>query len=186
MKNPPHILNAKWRLDEQMAFLQEHMRERSRDENTLLGDEDDMEEVVKQEFEMIDVEENILEKDDTSRCEDKESIRSEDKTNENSQNAFIKYLMEKEINCERSKSPHPIDIFFSLMATTVKTFNVADQHLIKTKVFALVNDMEGRYIEENSNGFSLHLPCQGVTTFHTASPTLSQNSSSSCNNLVQN
>ncbi|XP_035220663.1 uncharacterized protein LOC118193654 [Stegodyphus dumicola] len=44
---------------------------------------------------------------------------------------------------------HPIDTFFLLMASTVKKFNLADQHFVKTQVFALVNGMEERYIQQN-------------------------------------
>ena len=70
----------------------------------------------------------------------------------------MKYLIEKkreeerggEQEKQRSSSPreasHPIDNFFSLMAATVKNFSPFDQHYIKTQVFALVNDVEVKYL----------------------------------------
>lgn len=41
---------------------------------------------------------------------------------------------------------HPIEKFFSLMATTVKKFSQIDQHKVKRKVFAVVSEIEEKYL----------------------------------------
>lgn len=54
---------------------------------------------------------------------------------------LMRYLIESK---KEERDHDPIDTFFSLMATTVKKFSPADQHLIKTKVFSIVSDTEGK------------------------------------------
>lgn len=78
--------------------------------------------------------------------------KSASQENNNSASAtLMRYLVE---NKNKKEVPVPIDTFFSLMATTVKKFSHADQHLIKTKVFSLVREGEGKYIfNQNENIF---------------------------------
>ncbi|XP_076635872.1 uncharacterized protein LOC143348961 isoform X2 [Colletes latitarsis] len=50
---------------------------------------------------------------------------------------------------EENVTSHPVDAFFALMAQSVKTFNSLDQHFVKTNIFSLVSELEGRYILQN-------------------------------------
>lgn len=90
----------------------------------------------------------------------------------------MKYLIESK---KEEGAPDPIDTFFSLMATTVKKFSPADQHFIKTKVFSLVSDIEGKYIHQNTD---LYAPLEHVICPQpSASPALSQYSTSSSRSI---
>lgn len=55
----------------------------------------------------------------------------------------MKYLVKQK---RKEQPPQPIDTFFSLMATSVKKFNVTDQHFVKTILFSLVSDIKAKYI----------------------------------------
>ncbi|GJQ80908.1 hypothetical protein Trydic_g4725 [Trypoxylus dichotomus] len=124
----PRALNIKWRLEEQMAFLQEFMRERtSTDDGSIISDENEIEDVIKQEYDIIDVDDNLLEKQDASKSDEFQKLTYLDGNfSENSQIALLKYLVDR--TEEKSKAADPIDIFFDLMATTVKKFKPADQY----------------------------------------------------------
>lgn len=61
---------------------------------------------------------------------------------------LVNYLLEKQ---EQECPSDPIDTFFSLMATTVKKFSAADQHFVKTRVFSLVSEVEGKYLQNLHN-----------------------------------
>lgn len=79
--------------------------------------------------------------------------------NGNGSTALMKYLAERKK--EEEQPLDPMDTFFSLMATTVKKFNPSDQHLIKTKVFALVSEVEVKYIHNQNvqaHATSTHQP----------------------------
>lgn len=99
--------------------------------------------------------------------------RKKKQENNNSASAtLMKYLIE---NKKEERVPDPIDTFFSLMANTVKKFSSADQHFIKTKVFSLVSDIEGKYIHAQAYATQSHNVCP----LPSPSPALSQYSSSS-------
>jgi len=68
-------------------------------------------------------------------------------TKESASTTLMKYLVQQK---REEQSPHPIDTFFSLMATSVKKFNATDQHFVKTKLFSLVSDIEAKYIESQN------------------------------------
>ncbi|XP_076056534.1 uncharacterized protein LOC143034410 [Oratosquilla oratoria] len=99
----------------------------------------------------------------------------------NSLDTLMRYLVEKK---KEEHAPEPIDTFFSLMAATVKKFSPADQHFMKTKVFTLVSEIEGRYIY-NQNA-QTHAPqTQNICPIPTPSHALSQYSTSSSTRLKQ-
>ena len=87
----------------------------------------------------------------------------------------MKYLIEKK---KEERVPETIDTFFSLMAATVKKFSPDDQHFIKTRVFSLVSDIEGKYIH-NQNAQTYVQQTQTIYPIPTPSPALSQYSMSS-------
>ena len=91
---------------------------------------------------------------------------------------LMRYLVE---NKKEERAPEPIDTFFSLMATTVKKFSPTDQHFIKTKVFSLVSEIEGKYIH-NQYAQAYAPLAQNVCPLPSASPALSQYSTSSSKN----
>ncbi|XP_073971404.1 uncharacterized protein [Rhodnius prolixus] len=43
----------------------------------------------------------------------------------------------------------PIDTFFSFMLSSVKRLSPEDQYVVKNRIFALVNEMEGKYLDMN-------------------------------------
>lgn len=86
---------------------------------------------------------------------------------ESASTTLMKYLIEKKEK-EKNNISHSVDNFFSLMATTVKTFSSMDQRYVKTKIFATVNDMEAKYVLQPPTYFTsifhIHKFCTISTT----------------------
>lgn len=86
----------------------------------------------------------------------------------------MKYLIDQQ---KEESPPHPMDTFFALMASTVKNFNLADQHFIKTKVFSLVSETEAKYLyhyeNQRQNPVSYQSSTNSITT-PDPSPAMSQ------------
>ncbi|KAL4147944.1 hypothetical protein QTP88_002258 [Uroleucon formosanum] len=64
-------------------------------------------------------------------------------TKESASTTLMKYLVQQK---REEQSPHPINTFFSLMATSVKKFNATDQHFVKTKLFSLPSPAHSQYL----------------------------------------
>lgn len=75
---------------------------------------------------------------------------------------------------EENKVPHPIDNFFSLMAATVKNFSPIDQHEVKTKGFAIVNDIEAKYLMQPPTYFTPSLQQSPAHFISSSQPSFTQ------------
>lgn len=152
---------SKWRLYDQMAFLRKFINNDRPQSSSITDDEISNENVrdtdtVKEELEKTSIrQDNDIEETEVNNeyvntfTNNIPSIkkRNNNKANatvqqENVSSTLMKYILQKKEEC----GVHPIDKFFSLMATTVKNFSAADQHSVKTKVFALVSEIEEKYL----------------------------------------
>lgn len=88
---------------------------------------------------------------------------SNNTTQESASTTLMKYLVDK-----KGQASHPIDDFFSLMATTVKNFSPIDQHYVKSKVFAIVNDIESKYLMQSPQ-YLTSSPQQALAHFTSSS-----------------
>lgn len=83
-----------------------------------------------------------------------ESLRPQSQTSNHSplktSQILERYLSIKEMESEKEK--HPIDIFFSSMAATVKNLSTRTQAQIKRDVIKIVTDAEIREYDEQNNG----------------------------------
>ncbi|XP_071514947.1 uncharacterized protein [Panulirus ornatus] len=192
--------SPKWKYEDQMAFLYTFMKDRSRmsttvatqeeaheseDETAHHDDEEEEEEETRSGHENrkgegeLPVQERPPPKKQL-RPKGRKALEHNSSSSSSASATLIKYLVEKQ---REECAPDTTDTFFSLMAATVKKFNPGDQHFIKTKVFSLVNEMEGRYIQyQNSHGFAA-FP-QGIC-LSPAVPSPSQHSDTSTGSYTQ-
>lgn len=61
---------------------------------------------------------------------------------------YLKFKREQQL--AQKSTVHPLDLFFSSIAATVKTFPVASQVAIKQQIFQLVTDTEARLVNSTS------------------------------------
>lgn len=85
--------------------------------------------------------------------------------------SLLKYILEKK---DVKPDEHPIDNFFSLMAKTVKTFSPIDQHFVKRRLFALVSEMEEKYLISPSSSLNENIQFRSTNTFADTPMTLPQ------------
>ncbi|KAF0702268.1 uncharacterized protein FWK35_00034697, partial [Aphis craccivora] len=157
---------SNWKYASQMHFLKQFMKDRSRVTSITTCDDSDEEksDVSTNECEIQannneqtnenNNEENVVE-DVAKEVTQKSSLKTpklrkkitHTDTKESASTTLMKYLVQQK---REEQSPHPIDTFFSLMATSVKKFNATDQHFVKTKLFSLVSDIEAKYIESQN------------------------------------
>ncbi|XP_076030767.1 uncharacterized protein LOC143018976 [Oratosquilla oratoria] len=167
----------KWKYEDQMSFLFAFMKDRTRVTSLQKAENeaensDNSEHDGTQEREVSDEAVGVAE--DSPTLPQQERLTRKRKTQENNSASatLIRYLVEKK---KEEHAPETINAFFSLMANTVKKFSPADQHYIKTKVFLLVNEIEGKYIHYQSE----QAYAKNVYPQPAASPALSQYSTSS-------
>lgn len=89
----------------------------------------------------------------------------------------MKYILE---NKESERPVNSIEQFFSLMATTVNTFSTLDQHVVKTRVFTLISQVEEKYLLGPSSTFLPPVPIHHSQI----SPAPSSHSSSSSSSFL--
>lgn len=73
--------------------------------------------------------------------------RSNHTQQESASSTLMKYILQKK---DQDQAIHPIDHFFSLMASTVKNFSPLDQHMVKTKIFTMVSQIEEKYLTDTN------------------------------------
>ncbi|KAK4318300.1 hypothetical protein Pmani_010710 [Petrolisthes manimaculis] len=137
--------SQKWKYEDQMSFLSAFMKDRTRvtslqqagneSEISDNAQHDGPQEVCsgqerKENDEAVGVAQVTLPQQERLTRK-----RKTQKINNSASATLMKYLIE---NKKEEQAPELIDTFFSLMATTVKKFSSADQHIIKTKVFSLL------------------------------------------------
>lgn len=160
---------SNWKYASQMHFLKQFMKDRSRVTSmTTTTSNDSDEEKSDESTNDCEIEANNNEQTNENNNEenvdedvDKEvtqtsslktpklrkKITHTDYTKESASTTLMKYLVQQK---REEQPPHPIDTFFSLMATSVKKFNATDQHFVKTQLFSLVSDIEAKYIESQN------------------------------------
>lgn len=149
---------SNWKYASQMHFLKQFMKDISR--VTLMTTDDDSDEEKSDEStNECEIEANNNENNNEENVDedvDKEVTQTSSlktpklrikithtDTKESASTTLMKYLVQQK---REEQPPHPIDTFFSLMATSVNKFNATDQHFVKTKLFSLVSDIEAKYI----------------------------------------
>lgn len=153
-----------WKYTNQMHFLNEFMKDRSRitsmtdgngsddirlDESTNECEEEDNNKPLNQNNEENTdgvVNEEITLKSNLKTSKLRKKVTHTD-TKESASTTLMKYLVQQK---KEENPPHPIDSFFSLMATSVKNFNAVDQHFVKTQLFSLVSDIQIKYIQSQN------------------------------------
>ncbi|KAK4887343.1 hypothetical protein RN001_003614 [Aquatica leii] len=60
---------------------------------------------------------------------------------------LMKYLLEEE-KTKKTEVKDELHFFFESIKATVKTFSPADKHLVKSKIFGIVSDIEAKYIHQ--------------------------------------
>lgn len=165
---------AKWKFQDHMSFLNEFLnQDRPRLSSTNSNEEEDdsykeiQEEKERDSEEHTETETTSFKNNNATNNElfqsnlkkteiNKRKQKSHNVIQESASATLIKYLIEKkEQESEKdNRAAHPIDNFFSVMAATVKNFSPIDQHYIKTKIFTIVNDMEGKYLMQSSAHFT--------------------------------
>ncbi|XP_064104818.1 uncharacterized protein LOC135214450 isoform X2 [Macrobrachium nipponense] len=179
--------SQKWKYEDQISFLSAFMKDRTRvtslqqagsdSENSNYAEHDGTQEVCcGQEREEKDEGVCVVQTAHVTLPQ-QEHLKHKRKIEKNNTASatLMRYLLE---NKKEEQAPEPIDTFFSLMATTVKKFSPADQHFIKTKVFLLVSEIEGKYIHDQ-NAQAYAPIAQNARPQPSASPALSQYSTSS-------
>lgn len=175
--------STKWKYEEQMSFLRPFFKDRERVtslqqqdteiEDTEIGDTNTQnvcnEPVHQEKDEAYDNNETIPEAGPS-----RTKKRKKEQSDTSASATLMKYLVERK---KEEQPSNPIDTFFSLMATTVKKFKPVDQHLIKSKVFSLVNDVELKYLTQEEGG--THAPQTYTCPFPAPSPALSYQSTPS-------
>ncbi|KAF5298523.1 hypothetical protein FQA39_LY11775 [Lamprigera yunnana] len=63
---------------------------------------------------------------------------------------LIKYLLEKE-KTKKAEVKDKLDFFFESYKATVKKFLPAEKHLVKSKIFGIVSDIEAKYIHQQQH-----------------------------------
>ncbi|KAF5287076.1 hypothetical protein FQA39_LY16061 [Lamprigera yunnana] len=63
---------------------------------------------------------------------------------------LMKYLLEEE-KTKKAEIKDELDFFFESIKATVKIFSPADKHLVKSKIFGIVSDIEVKYIHQQQN-----------------------------------
>ncbi|XP_071525216.1 uncharacterized protein [Panulirus ornatus] len=182
-------ISPRWKYEDQMSFLYTFMKDRSRISTvTQEAYEFENENVNDDEKETLGVQENRKGEGEPPEQEHPPTrqvrTRRKKALEHNSSIAsatLMKYLVEKQK--KESVAPDTMDTFFSLTAATVKKFTPSDQHFIKTKVFSLVNEMEGKYIRyQNSHSNATFL--QSISP-PSAMPSPSQYSDTSTGSYTQ-
>lgn len=71
---------------------------------------------------------------------------------------LMNYLMTEENNKKIEANKDEIDLFFESIKATVKKFSPGDKHLVKTKIFGLVSDVEAKYVydQQHTQNFSAY------------------------------
>lgn len=159
-------LLKKWKFEEELQFLKAHMKERESMSNIEAVSDDD-EELFEGDNEICLPEKNT-EHDTDPSCNDtyfnnlspctstpspkefRQPIMAKKKSkvsissSETASSSLMKYILEKknEENLKEKNEPSAIDQFFLSMCSTVKQFSPYHQHLAKTKIFAIVSDIE--------------------------------------------
>lgn len=172
---------TKWKFEDHMCFLGEFMKDRIR-VTSVMGEEDsDVEETelienINEDEEETQVDREIVEPEDRERAVIKKNPTTQlapkvvkryrkthiENTPKDSASAtLMKFLVQE----KQQNISHPIDTFFSLMASSVKNFNLADQHFIKNKIFSLVSNIEEKYLLQNQNLSTCHRRPQQTPPF---------------------
>lgn len=157
-KSKPNETNDKWKLECQLDFLKDFINEEDRlsiiSENTNEEDllYDDVKCIKDTNCSKNDIEpekRGFVESNDSPTesmmCKHQRTMPTKNSLKSCSSQDKAKFITQN----ESEKTTHPIDTFFSLMAQSVKTFSLSDQHFVKTNIFSLVSDIEGRYILQN-------------------------------------
>ncbi|XP_033326408.1 uncharacterized protein LOC117220505 [Megalopta genalis] len=173
-EEPTGKFRIKWRYHDQMLFLSDHINSEGPRTSSITNEENDIPIGAE-----VDAERDV--KDSLLLQMDREDVESEnDGTNSlihqkrrkpmgvvsssgDAIETLLKYILEKQ---EEERNIQPIDHFFKLMADTVKHFSPVEQHYVKTKVFNLVNEIEGKYLASPSTSYipaaSTSLPSHSV------------------------
>lgn len=152
---------SNWKYTNQMHFLNEFMKNRSRVTSMTGGNDSDdgrLQDESTNECEVEDDNEPLNQNNEKNTdyvVNEEITVRSNLKTSklrkkithtdtkESASTTLMKYLVQQ----KKEESPHPIDSFFSLMATSVKNFNAVGQHFVKKQLFSLVSDIEAKYVQ---------------------------------------
>lgn len=167
----------KWRFEEQMSFLKEFMKDRSRISSAAGDESNEAEDGTEyfgenegenyESYEFAESGSDIKPEPDAETPTAllvpqklKKPVYLDKVSKESAPGPVTKHLADKE-----KEDPLALDKFFSLMASTAKKFNLADQHHIKTQVFSLVSEIERKYIMLDENRLSNPSTSQFTSTF---------------------
>lgn len=93
---------------------------------------------------------------DTQGEYDLQSVKKKRKHGENESVTLLDYLLDK-IKKEKRTDQHPIDAFLNGIAATIKNFSPYYQHLAKSKIFEVVQQLELLQLQNASDDCSLNL-----------------------------
>lgn len=75
---------------------------------------------------------------------------------------LMQYLLDEPKATSRE---HPIDIFFQGLAATVKTFSPEYQHMAKTKMFAILSELEWAQLQNKTANHQIPLSIYPSTSY---------------------
>ncbi|KAK4874036.1 hypothetical protein RN001_013396 [Aquatica leii] len=89
---------------------------------------------------------------------------------------LMKYLLEEE-KTKKTEVKDELHFFFESIKATVRTFSPADKHLVKSKIFGIVSDIEAKYIHQQQHiqNFSVYQASNSQVPLTIESPSTNDN-----------
>jgi hypothetical protein len=153
------VKNKKWKFEDEMAFLNPYFQERETLTNIHDTNENNngSETVELEQAEWVnngnEVEEQVK-PEERLRVSNTTTFRASSKAKEEPKGSsditsslLMKYILEK--NHHISEPKDTVDLFFSSIAATVKTFTPYYQNIAKSRIFATVSELEMEQIMKN-------------------------------------
>ncbi|KAK4880628.1 hypothetical protein RN001_008774 [Aquatica leii] len=146
---------ARWKYGDILEFLHSFMKDKERltsvtTENrsvSTINDEDT--EYDTQLSEDLDASEDPQNKKEKTSKRAKSNIKVSTQAHTAS-GTLMKYLLEEE-KIKKTEVKDELHFFFESIKATVKTFSPADKHLVKSKIFGIVSDIEAKYIHQQQH-----------------------------------
>jgi hypothetical protein len=156
------VKNKKWKFEDEMAFLNLYFQERGtltniHDANENNSSNNGSETMDLERVERIKNEKEVGEKvkpEEWLGVSNTTTFRASSKAKEapkgssdNTSSLTMNYILEK--NHHISQSKDTVDLFFSSIAATVKSFKPYYQNIAKSRIFAIVSELEMEQIMKN-------------------------------------
>ena len=139
----------KWKYADEMSFVRPYLRERDTITNLEFDvkGETDEEELLQAEREHDGTAEQEEQTPASARCKFKNTIfrgtlKRPRYQPETASAELMKYLVESDKKRQAEPPVDPIDAFFKSIAATVKTFSPYHQNICKSRIFAIVSEVE--------------------------------------------